>query len=96
MELLRYQLWLTYGAVILAVWQVVLSKREEWSSQVQPSIWLAVEWLPATAIVMLGLYAFIRLIVGVATFRDCPEAAAELELQVKEAKRELKARGIIS
>jgi len=55
---------------------------------------LAVDWAPVLAVVVLGLYALSSLVVGVIRFNDRPDAAVELEAHVREAKKELKKRGI--
>jgi hypothetical protein len=47
-------------------------------------------------IAALGLYAFISIAYGVISCKDFPEAAHEIEIQVQEAKAEMKKRGIIT
>lgn len=97
MTLLRYQVFLAYGAVFLSVWYYALQRQDDLAAiENLPKIAIvAVRWAPALAVVALGVYALIWLILGVMNFRDCPEAAAELESQVKEAKKDLRRRGII-
>jgi hypothetical protein len=53
-------------------------------------------YAPIWMILGLGIVLFLRLIVGVLSFRDCPEAASELEAEIEQAKIELKKRKIIS
>lgn len=93
--LLRWQIFAGYGVALLSVWYCALS-----AIQTQPNIaaWQRklVEYLPVWAILLLGLYAGLSVLYGVANFRDCPEAAAEIEQQVIQARKELKRRGIIS
>jgi len=86
--LLRYQIFLGYGALFLAVWFYALSKQQDDARS------LMVELAPVWAVLVLGVYAASSLVYGVLTFKDCPEAAKELEQQVSEAKAEMRKRGI--
>ena len=88
--LLRWQVFASYAVVFLAVWSFAWSS----TSENDPNMWI--DFAPLWAIVALGVYAVSSVLYGVATFRDCPEAATEIEQQVVEAKKELKRRGIIS
>lgn len=56
---------------------------------------MLIDFAPAWAILLLGIYAAVTIIYNVLTFNDCPEAAAELDQQIKEAKKEMKKRKII-
>ncbi|GMH62999.1 hypothetical protein TrLO_g10671 [Triparma laevis f. longispina] len=49
---------------------------------------------PLLAVAMLGVYAVSDIAYTVITFNDCKDAAAEIETQVKEAKKEMKRRKI--
>lgn len=91
--LLRWQLFATYAIAFLAIWSFALSAKVESSDGVTN---LLVDYAPVWAILALGLYAAVNVLVGVANFRDYPEAAAEIEQQVAEARKELKRRGVIS
>jgi dolichyl-phosphate mannosyltransferase polypeptide 3 len=93
MGLYRYQIVLGYAVAFLSIWYYLLTKRKDISEV--PAVTFMIERAPVLAIVFLACYALLWLIVGVATFRDCPEAAAELEHQVKHAKIELRKRGIL-
>ena len=86
--LLRYQIFLGYGALFLAVWFYALSNQSENEKS------RMVEFAPVWAVLVLGVYAASSVVHGVLTFKDCPEAAKELEEQVAEAKTEMKNRGI--
>ena len=108
MQLLRYQLFLLYGVLFLTVWYMVL--RSEQFSKLSSSshvdsnddgyrismVYIAVQYAPIWAIVLLGLYAVSSVIYGVITFHDTPDAAAELEIQIQEAIHEMTRRGIIT
>lgn len=85
--LLRYQIFLGYAAAFLSAWYLALTRKEE------PN--LAIDYAPLWAILALGVYAAGSVIIGVATFESHPEAAAELEKEVAEAKAALKKRGIL-
>ena len=87
--LLRWQVFITYAVGFFAIWSFALSAKPDGLS-------LIVDYAPVWAILMLGLYAVFSVLHGVANFRDCPDAAAEIEQQVVEARKELKRRGIIS
>lgn len=94
--LLRYQVFLSYGVAFLALWYAALQNKEailEASGHPEATD-LAVQWAPLWGILCLAVYAFVSIAYGVLTFEDFPEAATELELQVKEARAEMKRRGI--
>ena len=94
--LLRYQVFLAYGGAFMALWYAALQNEE---SVIQVSSFptateLAIRWAPLWGIVALGLYALIVIGHGMLAFKDFPEAVAELERQVVEARAEMKRRGI--
>jgi dolichyl-phosphate mannosyltransferase polypeptide 3 len=94
--LLRYQLFLAYGGVFMALWYAALQNQEAimQATSFPTATDLAIRWAPLWGIVALGLYALIVVGQGMLTFQDFPEAVAELERQVKEARAEMKKRGI--
>lgn len=92
MGLLRYQIFLVYGVLFLAFWLGAKTNQDETTG---PAAKIFVDFGPLWALVILGLYALSTIAYNVMTFNDCPEAAAELEQQIKEAKKEMKKRGII-
>ena len=102
-ELLRYQLFLSAGAIFLGIWRQALSHVDSiksWTASsninniLQPSmVEILIKYLPFWAIIALGLYALSTVLYRVATFGDCPEAAEELSSQIGEAKEKLKAAG---
>jgi len=107
MGLLRYQIFLVYGIAFVSVWYYALQRKDEIvraagdtvfvGGMISPKLLvILVDWAPLFAVLALGLYAFLLLVIGVIKFRDCPEAAAELEVQVAQAKKELKKKGIVS
>jgi hypothetical protein len=98
MGLLRYQIFFTYGAAFLSVWyysrqpsNLVLLQQEPWNF-IPPAF---ITYAPIWAILTLGMVLLSRLVLGVLAYQDCPDAAREIELQIQEAKQELKTRKII-
>ena len=88
MELLRYQIFAATGVSLLSIWLALLNHSATASNPL-------VLYAPVWSVLLLGLYAIISVILGTMSFKDCPEAAAEIETQIKEAKTEMKKRGII-
>ena len=84
--LLRYQLFLGLAVLFLSVWYAGLQSMPEN---------IGVTYAPIWAVLLLGLYAVSSIAIGLANFKDFPEAAAEIERQVIEAKKEMTKRGII-
>jgi dolichyl-phosphate mannosyltransferase polypeptide 3 len=95
MGLLRYQVFVTYGAVLLAIWYQALSFRNEAKTELSPEVDLLIKFAPVWAVLALGIYALSNLVHGVISMSDCPDAAKEIEQQVKEARKEMKKRGIL-
>ena len=83
--LLRYQIFLEAVLFFLSVWYAALYLKDHGPLVAYAPIW---------AILLLGLYALGTIGLGLLNFKDCPEAAAEIEQQVKEAKVEMKKRGV--
>lgn len=97
MALLRYQLFLAYVAVFLAVWYYALkSLSNGWDRSESDSkiIVAAARYAPLMALAAFGIYALALLVIGVARFSDRPDAAAELDRDIKEAKHKLAKRGL--
>lgn len=90
--LLRWQVFAAYGATFLAIWYYALNAKKEWPNE---NLDLLIDFGPVWAILALGIYAASSVVIGVINFRDCPEAAVELNQEIIEAKAELKRRGII-
>lgn len=92
MALLRYQLFTGYAVVLLSIWYTALQKRSDYKDN--KTIMLLIDFMPIWAVVAVGLYLLTVLIVGVMSFNDVPAASKELEAEIKEAKEEMKKRGI--
>ena len=88
--LLRYQVFLGFGFLFLAVWYAGLSNQTDLESP-NPLIVYAPVW----AIMLLAIYGIGSIAYGVAVFEDMPEAAAEINKHVIEARQEMKKRGVI-
>ncbi|KAG7344939.1 dolichol-phosphate mannosyltransferase subunit 3 [Nitzschia inconspicua] len=93
MSLLHYQQFLVAGIVFLSIWYAALRQQEQQGDTSNNSIFIT--YAPVWLIAFLGLYAVSSVLYGTATFKDTPEAAKELEQQIKEAQEEMTKRGII-
>ena len=69
-------------------------QKDEWTASV-PEVKMFIEWAPLFLGLAIGVYAASLLVAGVVNFRDCPEAATELEKQVYAARKEMKRRGVL-
>lgn len=87
MGLLRYQVFLTHAAVFAATWYYFLTKTPD------ASAW--VTYAPIWAILVLGIFLFSRLVYGVLTYQDCPDAEREIDQQIVEARAEMKRRKVL-
>lgn len=101
MGLLRYQIFLSYGIVFIAIWQTLLKQEDTVIKSASeklniPSFHLRIliEYAPIWLIVSLGVYAVSSIGISMLNFKDCPEAAAEIDQQVKQAKAELTKMGV--
>ena len=95
--LLRYQIFLAYGVAFLAAWHALLQNENilsNWLPLSTEQVHILVYFAPLWFIVGLGVYAIVSIGIGVSNFKDCPEAAKEVDMQVKEARIELKKLGI--
>jgi Dolichol-phosphate mannosyltransferase subunit 3 (DPM3) len=86
--MLRYQVFLSRLIAFLCIWYTILR-----SGVVEKgNLW--VDYAPIWAIVLLGIYAVTSVATGVVQLKDYPEAAAEIEHQIAQAKTEMMKRGI--
>jgi len=85
-DLLRYQLFGMYIALVLGLWIAI---RSEDSNAI-------VNYAPLWIVAAIGVFAAFSVMYGVANLPDCPEAAAEVDKDVKEARAAMKKNGIIS
>lgn len=96
MELLRYQRFLAIAVAFGAVWWSVLSTAAVSSLPPSSIQSLLIRYAPVWAVLSLGVYAVGCVGYGLMNFKDTPEAAAEIERQIVEAKTEMTKRGIIT
>ena len=104
--LLRYQIFTVYGIILLAIWYGALQQQQQKREQLVTEneaenthssayIDILILYLPLWVIFALGIYALCSVIFGVLMLKDYPDAAAEIDQQIAEAKTEMKKRGII-
>ena len=88
----RYQVFLGYGALVLALWYGAIQSKPTTPSTATN---LLIDFFPVWVIAVLGVYAALSVLYGVVQCKSYPESATELEKEVAEAKVEMKKRGII-
>lgn len=107
--LLRYQIFSSYGILLLGVWYAAIQNKASIlsststrstipivSTLLTPKIQEAmIDYFPLWIVICFGLYAVGSIASGVANCADCPDAAMEVEQHIKEAKADMKKRGII-
>ena len=74
--MLRYQVFAAYLVLFASVWFGLLTKRDDLQFGEHGD--LALRLLPLLALILLGVYLLARLVVGVLSFQDCPEAPKRL------------------
>lgn len=83
--LFRYQLFCLYTFAFLGIWMVLKTEAVD-----NPMVTYAPLWLVAG----IGAFAAFSILSGVASLEDCPEAAKEVERDIREAKIAMKKKGI--
>ena len=85
--------WLTAGVLFVSVWLAILS------GKLGPTFakdnFYHVLATPVVLVALFGVYALAVLVYRVATFNDCEEAARELRVEIEEAKKDLRGKGLI-
>lgn len=84
--MLRYQIFCIYTFLFLALFIALRSEAEEGS---------IVDYSPLFAVMAMGAFAAFSIVNGVYNLKDCPEAALEVERDVKEAISAMSKKGII-
>ncbi|KAF1920819.1 dolichol-phosphate mannosyltransferase subunit 3 [Ampelomyces quisqualis] len=74
-------------SLYLAVFMEVVAFPEKIQKEIVP-------YVPFWALISFGAYLLFKLGWGVFTFNDVPDAYAELQGQILEARKDLKARGV--
>lgn len=87
---LRYQLFCIYGVIFLGLWIALRSTEGEGSHT-----GTIINHAPLFLVAGLGVYALVSIVYGVVNMQDCPEAAVEVEKDVKEAKAAMAKKGVI-
>jgi hypothetical protein len=94
-SLLRYQVFLGYGFLFLAIWYAALSSSQKDLESPNNNNNPLIVYAPIWAILLLAVYGIGSIAYGVAVFENMPEAAAEIDKQVLEARKEMRKRGVI-
>lgn len=84
--------WLLGVSVVLVAWAVVSFDLLDLNI---PDTYREMAWpMPLYLLVSFGCYSLATVGYRVATFNDCEEAAKELQEQIKEAKKDLRKKGL--
>ncbi|XP_045469113.1 dolichol-phosphate mannosyltransferase subunit 3 [Harmonia axyridis] len=86
--------WLTALSVLVSLWIAISTNKigNNFTKQ-HPQLIL---YLPLILIILFGLYAMVIVLYRTFTFNNCVKAAAELKMEIQEAKSSLKSLGFIS
>ena len=83
--------WISGLVIIIAVWAGIWTKNIGNLALSYPNTTML--W-PVYLVIFFGLYSIAVIVYRVYTFNDCPEAAKELQLEIEEAKEDLKKKGM--
>ncbi|XP_037026153.1 dolichol-phosphate mannosyltransferase subunit 3 [Bradysia coprophila] len=83
--------WLFVLSVFLVTYVAIVTKQIQ--SGVFDNWMFEIKLAPLIFIILFGAYAAFTVLYRVFTFNDCPEAAEELQRQIKEARDDLTSRG---
>ncbi|XP_053302515.1 dolichol-phosphate mannosyltransferase subunit 3 isoform X2 [Pleuronectes platessa] len=84
--------WLLGVSLVLAAWAVVSFDLLDLSL---PHTYREVAWpMPLYLLVSFGCYSLATVGYRLTTFNDCEEAAAELQGQIREAREDLRSKGL--
>ena len=84
--MLQYQLFSLYMFLFVGLWWALRSEADESNK--------AVDYAPLWLVLGIGIYAAGSIFYGVINLKDCPEAAKEVEIDVKEAIAAMKKKGV--
>ena len=85
--------WLTAGILFVSLWLSILTGKL-YPILAKDNFYIVL----ATPVILVGLFGIflgIFLVYRVATFNDCEAAAKELRLEIEEAKKDLKSKGLV-
>ncbi|XP_055328858.1 dolichol-phosphate mannosyltransferase subunit 3-like [Paramacrobiotus metropolitanus] len=84
--------WIIAGVLTLAVWLAAVLNVHSWKlSSFGTNVVL---YFPVIAVLIFGLTSAAIIAYRVSTFRDCPDAAKELQQEIEEARADLKRKGL--
>ena len=83
--------WLCLLALIVGVWFAILTQNVGNLATDYPN--LSFLW-PIGLVIVVGIWCLCLIVYRVLTFNDCPEAAEELQREIKAAKEDLKKKGL--
>ncbi|KAG4073167.1 hypothetical protein HA402_002556 [Bradysia odoriphaga] len=83
--------WLFVLSVLLVTYVAIITKQIQ--SGVFDNWMFEIKLAPLILIILFGAYAAFTVLYRVFTFNDCPEAAEELQRQIKEARDDLTSKG---
>ncbi len=95
MGLLRFQIFLSYGILVLGLWYGAVQSKYSLINEGSAIQEALIDYLPLWVVLSLAFYAIGSVVYGVANFADCPQAAKEVEKEIEEAKAAMKKQGII-
>jgi dolichyl-phosphate mannosyltransferase polypeptide 3 len=90
--MLKYQKWLIFFIVFFFVWLGICKFSSEYI--VNPRIQQIAFVLPMYLLVTFGAYSLAVIALNVMAVSDCVEAAKELDEEVKQAKEDLRKKGM--
>ncbi|XP_012267606.2 dolichol-phosphate mannosyltransferase subunit 3 [Athalia rosae] len=85
--------WAFVATVFFSIWTATITGSiqspliEKWRTTIL--------YLPVILIILFGFYAASVVLYRVFTFNNCEEAAAELQEEIKEAKKDLRSKGLL-
>ncbi|KAJ6640236.1 Dolichol-phosphate mannosyltransferase subunit 3 [Pseudolycoriella hygida] len=83
--------WVFVLSLFFAAYIAIVTKQIQ--SDVFDNWMFEVKVAPVILVLLFGVYAASTVLYRVFTFNDCPEAAEELQRQIKEAREDLMSRG---
>ena len=85
--------WLGYVSVFLAVWIAFVTKSTPFDAP--DNCMEVIYYLPIYLLMGFACYSLTIVGYGIATFKDCEEAAEELKHEIKDARKDFKKKGFI-
>lgn len=95
--MLRFQVFLCWGALLTAIWYQALKSQNEivsYSPLSEKVTIILVKFFPLWILCTLAIYALSIILHGVLSLSDFPQAISKLEKEIVEAKLDMKQRGV--